>query len=260
MQVPDGFSYLRSDGTRCFLRDDVRSWLEPGIFQLGTGGWGLGAGAPETRAPSPEPPSKEGSMVVGGRGGVSVVCCGNERVVVRQCRRGGLPAHFVRDLYFGFHPRPIAELVQTERLRHAGVPVAEIYAAVVRWLVPGCYQGWVISKFIDDSETLWTWAQRDPSPSEKKEVLRGVALAVRRLHAAGVVHPDLNLNNILVRVTTAAPQVWLLDFDRKAIAARIGSDIERLERSVHKLDPERKHISGDDFAFLRRAYAEAVCE
>lgn len=253
MLVPDGFSYLRMDGTRCLLRDDVRPWLEPVVVKLG-------AGAPEPQATSPEAPSDEGPTLVGGRGGVSVLRCGDQRIVVRQCRRGGVPALFVRDLYFGFHPRPFAELAQTERLRHAGVPVAEIYAAVVRWLLPGCYQGWVISKFIDDTETLWTWAQRDPSASAKREVLRGVALAVRRLHAAGVVHPDLNLNNILVRAIAGAPQVWLLDFDRKAVAARIGSDIERLERSVHKLDPERRHISGDDFTFLRRAYAEATCE
>lgn len=258
MLVPEGFSHVQIDGSRCLLRNDVRPWLEPAIGHLtGAGGWGLGAGGVEPRVPSPEP---HPSLVVGGRGGVAVVNLGDHRVVVRQCRRGGLPARFVRDLYFGFHPRPFAELAQTEHLRHADVPVAEIYAAVVRWVVPGCYRGWVISKLIADTETLWAWAQRSPQAAEKHAVFRGVAMAVRRLHAAGVVHPDLNLNNILVRTGVEAPRVWLLDFDRSLQRARIGSDIERLERSVHKLDPQREYISGDDFTFLRRAYAEAECE
>jgi len=244
MVIPSGFERIRSSGYSCLIRTDVRTWLEPAIARLEDCSTLPFAGA---------------GTLVGGRGGVVLLAMGEHRVVVRPCRRGGLPALFVRDIYFGFRARPFAELVQTERLRQAGVPVAEICAAVVGWLVPGCYQGWVISKLVEDSETLWTWAQREHAADEKKDVWRCVAVAVRRLHAAGVVHPDLNLNNILVRAR-GGPQVWLLDFDRKAIGARIGSDIQRLERSVHKLDPERQHITGDDFAFLRRAYAEAECE
>ncbi len=247
MVIPIGFSRIRSSGYHCVIRDDVRPWLDPAIARL------------EDCARLP--PARGGAgVLVGGRGGVVLMRVDTHTVVVRPCRRGGLPARFVRDVYFGLRPRPFAELVQTERLRQAGVPVVEIYAAVVAWLVPGCYQGWVLSRFLEGTETLWTWAQREHEPGAKQEVWRSLALALRRLHAAGVVHPDLNLQNVLVRTDPGGAQVWLIDFDRKAIAARIGSDIERLERSVRKLDPQRQHIRGEDFAFLRRAYAEAPCD
>jgi len=244
--MTDGREYVivRRGSFTSRIRDDVRAWLEPALPEL------LVA----------QPSSTPGLPVPnGGRGGIAVAAIGSERVVVRPFRRGGLPSYFVRDLYLGTSPRPFIELELTERLRQAGVPVPEVLAASVRWVVPGCcYRGWLLTRFID-APTLWQWVQGEPALADRRVVLGCVALAVRRLHAAGVVHPDLNLNNILVRLGED-PQVWLLDFDRSSPRQRIGADIERLERSVHKLDPERRFITGDDFAFLRRAYAEAVCE
>lgn len=237
------FVLVQGDGILSRIRADVRDWLAPALSGL------LVA----------QPQSSPGlSRPTAGRGGVAVVQIGGERVLVRPCRRGGLPAYLVRDLYFGWRPRPFHELALTERLRRAGVPVPEVLAASVRWVIPACcYRGWVVTRFID-APTLWQWVQGSPATVDRRAVLACLAVALRRLHAAAVVHPDLNLNNILVRVGTE-PAVWLLDFDRGSPRLRMGADIERLERSVYKLDPERRYLTDDDLRFLRRAYAEAVC-
>ena len=139
-----------------------------------------------------------GQPLAGGRGGARRVDAGGERFVVRECRRGGLPGRFVRRLYAGIRPRPFVEVAVTERLRSVGVPAPEPMAAAVL--------------------RFGTEAQRRAflraGARRQEAACRAAAEAVRALHRAGAVHPDLNLGNFLVREEPSGVRVWLLDFDR----------------------------------------------
>jgi 3-deoxy-D-manno-octulosonic acid kinase len=194
--------------------------------------------------------------IADGRGGSVVVApvAGRPRLLVRRYLRGGLPAMFVRGTYLGFRPRPFRELRIMKSLHQNGAPVAEPYGAAVQWLFPGCYRGWLATRFVEGSCTLWKWLRdHGPAADERRAVLAEVGHGIRKVRALGIWHADLNLHNILV-VPHAPQRVVLIDFDksRRATGDHIGAELKRLRRSARKLDPAGKIISDEDLAALRQ--------
>jgi 3-deoxy-D-manno-octulosonic acid kinase len=182
-----------------------------------------------------------GRPLSGGRGGTRAFdLAGGLSVVLRECRRGGLVARFNRDLYFGRRLRPFEELRVTARLHAAGVPVAETLGAAVRWVVPGCYRGAVVTREIPDAINLWTYL-RQAAPAEREPACTAAARATRRLHDAGAVHPDLNLENYLVRTGATGPEAIIIDCDRVRLGGVSARDrqaaFDRLCRSIRRCDP-----------------------
>jgi len=193
--------------------------------------------------------------IADGRGGSVIVApaVGQPRLLVRRCLRGGLPAKFVRGTYLGFSPRPFRELRVMKSLYERGAPVAEPYGAAVQWLFPGCYRGWLATRFIEGSCTLWKWLRdQTPPPAERRAVLEEVGQSIRKVRSLGVWHADLNLHNILI-VPAAAQRVVLIDFDRanEATDENISAELKRLRRSAHKLDPQGKIITEQDLSLLK---------
>jgi 3-deoxy-D-manno-octulosonic acid kinase len=225
------------------MRADARPWIEPLLVAV-----------PADCAGYPRRP------LGAGRGGAAVVRANGHEVAVRHARRGGLPARFLRDLYFGASPRPFREVHVTETLRARGAPVVEAFGAVASWVVPGVYRGWLATAYVPESCTLWEWAQREPNTAEREEVLRAAGAAVRQLHACGARHPDLNLNNVLVlaRDSSAEARVLLIDFDRARLRRPslrgAYADLLRLRRSARKLDPAGNVVTDADLRLLEEAY------
>jgi 3-deoxy-D-manno-octulosonic acid kinase len=192
--------------------------------------------------------------IADGRGGSAIVTprSGASRVLVRRYLRGGLPAVFVRDLYLGVRPRPFRELRIMKALHENGAPVAEPCGAAVQWLFPGCYRGWLATRFIENAVTLWRWL-RDARPSreERLEVLAQVGRSIRQVRRLGIQHADLNLHNVLV-VSEPARRIVLIDFDRarRATSTDIGPELARLRRSARKLDPHGAVVTEADFSAL----------
>ena len=244
MNCPPGFEEVRDGRTVLWVRSDLRTWMVP-LLQHSGGTW----------------EGYQTGVLPGGRGGTLLVhAAAHPPVVVRPCRRGGLPGRLVQDLYVGWRPRPFGELCATEWLIRRGAPVVAVYGAAIRWVVPGCYRGWVVTPYITGAVSLWTWAQRHPPAAERQVVLRQIGTAIRRLHDCGGRHPDLNLNNVLIQSSapTATPQVLLIDFDRARPAvsrADPAADLARLERSARKLDPAQTCLGAADFRAVRVAYA-----
>ncbi len=195
-----------------------------------------------------------------GRGGAVVVTVREHEVVVRHGRRGGLPARLLDDVYFGVRPRPFVELRVTETLRQRGAPVIQPLGAVAHWVFPGVYRSWLATVYVPGSRTLWQWAQENPAALQREETLARAGAAVRRLHAAGARHPDLNLNNILVCEAGPAgrAELLLVDFDRAQLAApslrTALADLARLRRSARKLDPEGVTVTDADLGRLEKGY------
>ena len=241
MEVPSGFEGIRYGRTSLVLRSALRHWLEP-ILRATPSGW----------------PGYSVRHLSGGRGGVTVVGAADTEVVLRPYRRGGVPAWIIRDTYFGWRARPFHELAVTEMLRRRRVSVIEVHGAVVHWRLPGVYRGWLATRYIADAQTLWQWVHGPPAAADRAEVFAQVGRAVRGLHAGGACHPDLNLNNILLR-NTAPIDIVLIDFDRARLgtsARSAAADLTRLERSARKLDPRGEWVTTADLKALRVGYAD----
>jgi len=243
VSIPPGFERARAPRTVMLVRSDGCEWLAPLLASVARGD----VAGEVVRAFS------------GGRGGAMVLQVQGDQVVLRPCRRGGLPARLLHATYFGCSPRPLREVCTLERLRRRGVPVVEPLGACVRWLVPGCYRGWVVTRYVPGARTVWEWAVTETADADRAAVWRQVGAAVRRLHQAGARHPDLNLHNILLGPEAAAMRVVFVDFDQPRVPAwsrNAAADLARLRRSARKLDPEGRWITASDLDHMLSAYCE----
>lgn len=232
---PSGFREIEGPGaSRVWVREDLASafadhdWLPP-------------HGAPAA-ALDPRPLSGRGGAFRIGWPGV------RGAFVYRRAMRGGLVAKVNRDRFFDLTPRPFAEVALSEELRARGVDTPELVLAVVRRGPSGAYRGAVVSRWIEDgqdlADTLAALA-RAGEPADGPRVCaawRAVGTAIGRLHAAGVLHADLNARNLFLvdgRGAEEEPRVYVLDLDRSRRLARLSgaeraSNWARLERSLAK--------------------------
>lgn len=222
--LPSRFKVVKEGRLRALVRADVAAAVVPLLHQ-----WCRGSLPPL-------------DSMGGGRGGTGATeLSPGLRVVVRPCRRGGMMSWINRDVYFGVRPRPMRELWVTERLRARAVPVVEALAAAVWWLAPGCYRGVFVSREIPGALNLWEYLQTVEAV-ERGRVCRAAAAATIRLHNAGVVHPDLNLQNYIVRRGVAGREVLIIDYDRvrfrRVSVRQRRAAFARLCRSIRRLDPE----------------------
>jgi tRNA A-37 threonylcarbamoyl transferase component Bud32 len=83
------------------------------------------------------------------------------------------------------------------------------------------------------------------------------------MHRLGLFHADLNLKNILVRREAHGIQSYVIDLDRAKLFPRevpgkkAQKNLQRLLRSVRKLDPVRRQFPVEDWELFVRYYAEA---
>jgi diguanylate cyclase (GGDEF)-like protein/PAS domain S-box-containing protein len=191
-----------------------------------------------------------------GRGRVVVVpapgSADGERWVVRHYHRGGAVARFLGDRYLrAGRLRPFHELRALERLRALGVPTPEPVAAGV-YLHGLFYRGDLVTRWVPGSIDLAgclfpTTASEPPLPPPA--ALRAAGRLVRLLHDHGVLHPDLNLKNILLvpaPAPSAEPDALILDLDRAVI--RRGATrrarramLDRFWRSARKWERRTGH-------------------
>jgi 3-deoxy-D-manno-octulosonic acid kinase len=129
-----------------------------------------------------------------GRGTAYAVPLGDERVVVRHSRHGGMLAPITRDLFLAPTRAP-HELDVSLRLRAAGVPTPEILAYATYAVLPGIERADVVTREITGDEL--------DAPAAADDLLSA-------MQRAGAVHPDLNMRNVLVAAGTA----YVLDVDR----------------------------------------------
>jgi len=190
------------------------------------------------------PPAR---TLAGGRGGVGAFALRPDlSAVLRPYRRGGAIARLNARRYLGLRPRPFRELRAAARLAALGVPTPEPLGAAVLWDAPGVYRGALATREIWGAANLWTFLQTQP-PALRGPACAAAAAAVRRLLAAGAVHPDLNLQNLLVRRPAAGLEAWVIDLDRLRFAPvtpRLRrAAFERICRSMRKLDPQSAVIT-----------------
>ena len=152
---------------------------------------------------------------------------------LKRFRRGGLTAPLWRDRY----PRAsrlVAALAASAEAARRGVPTPEAVALLVERDRGPLVRGYLATEEIEGAEDLARRAVRGAATRrDVEEAMR----AVRRMHDRGVVHPDLNLGNLLMTVG----EVYVVDLDRVTFSASPVSQrrrrraLRRIERSCAKL-------------------------
>lgn len=185
-------------------------WFDPGFWRRNGSGEPLGRGR-----------------------GVAVSAGDRGQWVLRHYHRGGLPARLVRDCYVWRgerSARPVRELHVLAALKLAGAPVPQPVAARVKRSGP-CYRGDILMMRVRGARSLADAARQMPATRWSE-----VGRALRRFHSAGGWHADLNARNILI----TTDNVFVIDLDRGRCdcidADRQRSNVDRLLRSLLKLD------------------------
>jgi 3-deoxy-D-manno-octulosonic acid kinase len=173
-----------------------------------------------------------------------------ETALIRAYRHGGLFRNLTRKVFFTWPPRPFRELAITEEIRRRGIPTVEVYAACVAVLWGPFYRGWLLTKELKQAQDLWTALQTGLVRTVGVElVLAAVARTLKALHREGVYHHDLNLRNILVRAEPDGVKGYIIDLDQAMLnlgilpAPLVRKNLNRLQRSICKLDPHRQFVS-----------------
>ncbi|MBI4880016.1 MAG: hypothetical protein HY812_10220 [Planctomycetes bacterium] len=178
-----------------------------------------------------------------------------EELLVKRVRRGGWLGPLLRGATST--NRAFAEILLVESLRRAGVATPPLLAArITRRL--GLEQ-WVgvelVTPRVAGGRDLASWLAEGARPAERSRVLAAAGRGVAALHAAGVVHQDLNLRNLLV---DPRGDVHLLDLGaagaRAASAAKRAAELARLYRSALKLGLAPRRVTRSDLVRFLRAY------
>lgn len=167
-----------------------------------------------------------------------------ERWVLRHYRRGGFIGKWNRDLYFALalnQTRAYRELALLNELYQRALPVPRPIGARVKFC-SGFYRADLITQAIPEAIALADW----PATDWTARLGQSVGQTIRRFHAQGIWHADLNAKNILLTPTAA---VYLIDFDRSArrpLGDWTQGNVRRLHRSLVKLACDRQP-GFDDF-------------
>lgn len=184
------------------------------------------------------------------------------RLVVRALVHGGLLGGLLGRLFWGLN-RPLREFVATVRAGEKGIPVPTAVGARVERLPAGFYRGDVLSLEIAGCQDLGDLLRGawDAWPRWRRDrAIRAAAAALRRMHDAGMYHPDLNLKNVLVRAEGDACAAFFVDLDRarfyREITFRLRrKNLWRLGRSAEKLARPGKELSRPDRLRFLLGYA-----
>jgi tRNA A-37 threonylcarbamoyl transferase component Bud32 len=187
-----------------------------------------------------------------------------ERALIRSYRHGGMFRAVSGKMFFTRPLRPLRELAITEELRHRGVPTVEPCGACVEPVSWPFYRGWFITRELSGARDLWEAVSGNRlGEFDTAAIFRAAADGVKLLHREGVYHGDLNLKNILVRRENNVVKGYIIDFDKATLFLgrlpdRIArKNLDRLRRSLRKLDPAGRFISEADWQHFLDRYHDS---
>jgi hypothetical protein len=187
--------------------------------------------------------AREVAPPVGGRGTTRCLTLrdGGE-AFVRRYVHGGLLGALLGDRYWQRPSRPLRELIATEAARTAGIVAPEVLAAIVQPAAAGglLYRGVLVTRALAGRRALAEVLRAATDDAGRRAWIACAVRTVRRLHGAGIHHPDLNVSNVLVG-DDPQDDAALIDFDRAWVGTGpVGSTViararRRLSRSIAKL-------------------------
>lgn len=189
----------------------------------------------------------------GGRGASQKIEVKGQQLVLRRYLRGGLVARLLHDQYLWTgldNSRPFTEQQVTRYAQEQGLPVADVVAFCL-WRKGFYYRAAIITRFIPNLGTLAELCGRDGLAQEQWIKLGRL---IRKMHACGINHADLNANNILCDDSAG---FHLIDFDKARIQNATGSwaegNVKRLKRSLDKIKSLRV-MNGISFLYSEQQW------
>ncbi|SNC76684.1 3-deoxy-D-manno-octulosonic acid kinase [Marinobacter sp. es.048] len=176
----------------------------------------------------------------GGRGGAWFLQAGEDRLVLREYRRGGLVAKFARYAYAFTgeeNVRSFAEFRLLNKLVSQGLPVPRPVAAWYRKLSPIQYRAAIIIERLENTLPL-----ADLISELDVDAWVSIGETIRRFHDAGVMHADLNCFNILVR----GEEFFLIDFDKSRLITTGNAPAGWKEANLDRFSRSLVKVAGED--------------
>ena len=171
--------------------------------------------------------------VAGGRGRIAFVERSGRCLALKQLLRGGVAGSIWRERFLS-RGRLTGNLSIPKLARERGVATPDALALLVVPGPPGLWRGWLAIETVPAARDMRQRVlELAPTPAEWAEAL----CVTRKLHDAGIEHPDLNLGNLLI---DERGRGWVVDLDGcTAHAAALDMDhridaIRRIERSYLK--------------------------
>ena len=167
-------------------------------------------------------------------------------------------------------PRPERALLAAERLRTAGIPTPEVFAALrrSRFGIPRC--DYLVTAALAPEECNALELTREMLiDTDYSRIMDGVVAMMVKMHQSGVEHGDLNLRNLFFRRRRdGSGEEWgVIDLDgcRVYFAAvpfkRRRRELARVVSSLLRAAPELKIYSGEVLAaFTERYRALSGCD
>jgi Lipopolysaccharide kinase (Kdo/WaaP) family len=181
-----------------------------------------------------------GRRELAGRGPAYAILLGDEHVVVRHVRHGGLLAPITRDVFLAPTRAPY-ELAVSHRLRDGGVRTPEVLAYVTYPVARFLRRADVVTREIPDAVDLGTLlGAATQSADDRAALWEMVTELVEALATVGAYHTDLNVRNVLVasdaagRRTAHAIDVDRVVWGRPGDRALVRTNLDRLHRSARK--------------------------
>lgn len=138
-------------------------------------------------------------------------------------------APLLRDRYLRVGtPRPVQELHLGWALQEKGLPTPPHIGAAVYPAGPW-YRGDLVTRYVPGSRDLAAvlFPGRPVPAEDAAAALELTGRLFRTLHDGGVVHPDLNLKNILIVDRRPSPEAQVLDLDGARLRGRVGDRARR---------------------------------
>ena len=249
--VGPGYSELRIGDAHAIVREGALAFVSRAVETHGSL-YDYAARRPDARA-------------LKGRGTLYLIPGpGEGRWVVRRLLHGGLLAPLTgeRFLRTGL-PRPFNELDLSERLRERQIPTPRVTAAVV-YNAGIVYRGEVARDEITGARDLGDLLFGSEAPElARLQALAAAGRLLRSLHEAGLIHPDLNLKNILIGADERSPRAYILDLEKCRIVASVSTSkrrrmLARFRRSARQLERRSgRAVAIAEWEAFSAAYEEA---
>ncbi|WP_396214429.1 lipopolysaccharide kinase InaA family protein [Gemmatimonas sp.] len=181
-------------------------------------------------------------------------------VVVRHSWHGGLLAPLTRDVFRRPTRAPL-EFDHSRTLLELGIPTTEVLGYALYHAAFGLVRVDVVSRYVEHTADLGMVLANFAPSIECDAALAATQTLLERLARHGVVHPDLNVKNILLHTPPdAPPSALVIDVDVATVGGvspvrAMERNVARLERSLHKWNRQ----FGCDMADARiAAFAKAA--
>jgi len=181
-------------------------------------------------------------------------------VVVRHGWHGGVLAPLTADRFRRPTRAPL-EMERSTTLRAAGIPTTEVLGFARYPAAFGLCQVDVVTRFVADAADLGMVLAGLAPFVDCETALSATQRLLMQLADHGVIHPDLNVKNVLLRPTSEGIEALIIDVDvvrwdaKRAPVDTMRANLARLTRSVRKW---RTHFGCDVTDARIAAFSDAV--